>query len=293
MSIGQYPRGITMKFYNEEFLLPFWLKHHREMFDTGILINWHSTDNSVDICKELVPDWKIITPKGKTFSTVNGDEESTKAERLLGKMWKCSLNATEFFLCSNMDTLIQVATSNKYRVVYPARVAVLVDKPDSIGRTIDQDKSLILQCKEGIITPCRRKIAGLKDIKPYVYDGLKLDGDGNWTCVHHRVFHNHEHGRYTKGFHRSKHANHLIGSDYMIAWFLYAPWEQVRHRIYQWKGQKPESDLKKGWGTHHFRTPKQVDERFDDISWRMEDISRDRRYKDILLRWGKKYAQKK
>lgn len=282
--------GITMKFYNEEFLLPFWLKHHREIFDVGILINWHSTDNSVDICKELVPDWKIITPKEKQFSTVNGDVESTKAEIMLGKgMWKCTLNVTEFFLCPNVHTMTQIAQDNKCNVIYPERVAALVDRPDYVGYEIDSDKSLILQCSNGIIVP--RIVRGERSVNilPHVYDGLAVKNNREWTCVHHRIMHNQEHGRYTKGFHRSKlnKKDRLIASQYYIVWFLYAPWTYVRHRIYQWKGRKPKSDLEENWGTHHFRSPEEVDKRFEDLSWRMECVFDDRRYKDTVARWEK------
>ena len=38
-------------FYNEEYLLPWWLAHHTKLFDHGILINKGSTDRSVEICK--------------------------------------------------------------------------------------------------------------------------------------------------------------------------------------------------------------------------------------------------
>jgi len=31
--------------YNEEYLLPFWLKHHKKIFDHGVIIDNFSTDN--------------------------------------------------------------------------------------------------------------------------------------------------------------------------------------------------------------------------------------------------------
>ena len=45
-------------FYNEEYLLPWWLMHHTKIFDHGILINRGSTDRSVEICKLLAPTGK-------------------------------------------------------------------------------------------------------------------------------------------------------------------------------------------------------------------------------------------
>lgn len=51
-------RTVLCHFYNEEYLLPWWLKHHRSMFDHGALIDHGSTDNSLDICRQLVPEWR-------------------------------------------------------------------------------------------------------------------------------------------------------------------------------------------------------------------------------------------
>ena len=42
---------VISHFYNEEYLLPWWLAHHTKLFDHGILINKGSTDRSVEICK--------------------------------------------------------------------------------------------------------------------------------------------------------------------------------------------------------------------------------------------------
>ncbi|MBJ3789276.1 glycosyltransferase family 2 protein, partial [Bacillus sp. OA1] len=44
-------KTIISHFYNEEYLLPWWLMHHTKIFDHGILINRGSTDRSVEICK--------------------------------------------------------------------------------------------------------------------------------------------------------------------------------------------------------------------------------------------------
>ena len=39
--------------YNEEYLLPFWLNHHKDIFDDIIIIDYNSTDKSLEICKEI------------------------------------------------------------------------------------------------------------------------------------------------------------------------------------------------------------------------------------------------
>ena len=51
-------RTVISHFYNEEYLLPWWLMHHTKIFDHGILINRGSTDRSVEICKLFAPTGK-------------------------------------------------------------------------------------------------------------------------------------------------------------------------------------------------------------------------------------------
>jgi hypothetical protein len=46
-------KTVISHFYNEEYMLPWWLKHHRQYFDHGILIDYGSTDKSLDIIKKI------------------------------------------------------------------------------------------------------------------------------------------------------------------------------------------------------------------------------------------------
>ena len=55
-------------FYNEEFLLPYWIRHHASMFDHAVLIDYGSTDNSRQIIQDLAPStWSVILSKNKKF----------------------------------------------------------------------------------------------------------------------------------------------------------------------------------------------------------------------------------
>ena len=40
---------IITNIFNEEYLLPFWLDYHRRIFDHGIVIDYDSTDRSIEI----------------------------------------------------------------------------------------------------------------------------------------------------------------------------------------------------------------------------------------------------
>ena len=60
-------KTVLTHFYNEEYLLPWWLDHHKKYFDHGILIDYASTDKSVEIIKEICPTWTEVKSKNEFF----------------------------------------------------------------------------------------------------------------------------------------------------------------------------------------------------------------------------------
>jgi hypothetical protein len=97
-------RTIISHFWNEEYLLPWWIKHHREMFDEAVLINWGSTDRSVaEIRKHAPSRWKVVDTKWKLPMDDNAcfaaalDEEVIEIESGLTG-WRICLNTTEFLI---------------------------------------------------------------------------------------------------------------------------------------------------------------------------------------------------
>ncbi len=94
-------RTVLCHFYNEEWLLPFWLKHHREIFDHGIMINYASTDRSVDIIRELCPTWQVVNSRNHEFEPCAIDSEVREYEQSL-EGWRVCLNVPEF-LVGNYD----------------------------------------------------------------------------------------------------------------------------------------------------------------------------------------------
>jgi len=83
------------------------------VFDHGIMIDYHSTDRSVEIIKELCPTWEIRThvPRDASVDTHNQDfldshwidQEVMSIEHGLDG-WRMTLNITEF-LYGNTDHL--------------------------------------------------------------------------------------------------------------------------------------------------------------------------------------------
>ena len=86
---------IISHIYNEEYLLPFWLNHHKDMVDHGVIIDYRSTDNSLSIIKQTCPTWEIITTRNSCFKASDIDSEVMDIENKIEGI-KIVLNTTEF-----------------------------------------------------------------------------------------------------------------------------------------------------------------------------------------------------
>jgi|DEB19_MinimDraft_3_1074340.scaffolds.fasta_scaffold42494_2 hypothetical protein len=87
-------KTLISHFYNEEYLLPWFLNHHKKIFDHGIMIDYHSTDSSCDIIRTICPDWEIIKSKNQYFDPQPVDNEVVEIESRIDG-WKICLNVTE------------------------------------------------------------------------------------------------------------------------------------------------------------------------------------------------------
>jgi len=83
--------------YNEEFLLPFWIKHHVENFSDGIVIDFHSSDRSLEIIEEFAPHWKVIKSPIQYFEAETLDRLIESVESTILGVRIC-LNVTEFLI---------------------------------------------------------------------------------------------------------------------------------------------------------------------------------------------------
>jgi hypothetical protein len=87
--------------FNEEYLLPFWLNHHKDIFDHGIIIDYNSTDSSLDICRKICPTWEIRQSRNEFFDAIDVDAEVMDIEKSITG-FKIALNVTEF-LCAHVN----------------------------------------------------------------------------------------------------------------------------------------------------------------------------------------------
>ena len=106
--------------FNEEYLLPFWLEHHKQIFDHGVIIDYCSTDRSVEIIKKYCPTWEIIKTQNlnengtPNFEAILVDLEVNNVEERING-YKICLNTTEFLLITkSKDELINYLSKNVY-----------------------------------------------------------------------------------------------------------------------------------------------------------------------------------
>jgi ectoine hydroxylase-related dioxygenase (phytanoyl-CoA dioxygenase family) len=106
--------------FNEEYLLPFWLEHHSQIFDHGIIIDYCSTDRSIEIINKMCPGWQVVTTKNlnengtPNFEAKLVDMEVKEIESTIDG-YKMCLNTTEFLIITkDKNDFINSLQKNKY-----------------------------------------------------------------------------------------------------------------------------------------------------------------------------------
>jgi len=211
--------------YNEEYLLPFWLNHHKKIFDKIIIVDHHSTDNSVKICKEIIPDCEIIPHPSKEFASKEHDIYLMELERKIEGI-KIILNTTEFLLCNK--PINKVFENNKKQ-----SIGVSCWSPYSLNEYNPQNNYELF-----------RNLSN-KDIKFH---------NDRWF----RYIHNYPDGNYQIGRHFSNH-NIEHTNDMHIVWFGFYPLnEKLLERKLHVKDNIPLTDRKprpgfpNGFAWQHF-----------------------------------------
>jgi Glycosyl transferase family 2 len=132
---------IITHFYNEEYLLPRWLKHHKELFDHGILVDYRSTDNSREIINELCPDWEVLYSKNQYFDASAIDNEIMEIESRVQGL-KTSITVTEFFY-GDYSLIKEYDEPNQI-------VAPIISVIDTEWGRFDENKSMLSQITHGV-----------------------------------------------------------------------------------------------------------------------------------------------
>lgn len=223
-------------FYNEEFLLPFWIKHHKKLFGDAIMIDYKSTDNSVAIIKELAPDWKIITTRNEYFNGADIDSEVMDIESTVSG-WKVCLNTTEFLLCPNLEDYL-----NDFEIQYPnlgvrTTAIYMVDPPELENENVDTNKLLISQKHWGYFED--------EQSSPMIWCPTT-----NHTVRpprKSRLIHNKSHGAYQVGRHDTNHSCHKDPNLY-LCWFNWSPYKYISKRKINIYNKTSPNEQRQGLG---------------------------------------------
>jgi len=242
---------IISHIFNESFLLPFWLNHHTQIFDHGVIIDYGSTDGSLDICRDLAPHWEVVRSRDDLFYAEGCDQQVMEQERRFPD-WKMALNVTEFLFHPDPHRYLE-----EFDQEYPGAPALwtrsymMVDPIEMREVPVDPTVPLVLQRHHGIPAP---------------------DGWGR-----ERLLHRAADGRYYPGRHQSALPG-LNREDLLLLWYNYSPYEQIKHRKLQIQKQLPQSDIDLGRGHHHIRTEEQLDAEYVEVAARTTDLQQDPLY---------------
>lgn len=203
---------LISSFYNEEYLLPWWLNWHKDIFDHGVLFDYFSTDRSVEIINEICPTWEVRETRNEDWSFVDNDKEFMEAESEFDG-YKMVLTTTEF-LVGELPELPSQPTC------YSMPFFRLVDTVPEEYPTYD--KNLVDQKSIGFIDKSSKR----------------------------RFLHNYTDGEYGVGRHDTSLDHEDV--DMWIYKYVFSPWtEEFIERRLQMKKYINEKEVKRGWGVHH------------------------------------------
>lgn len=222
-------KTIICHFFNEEFLLPYFLKWHKNFFTDGIFINYGSTDNSCDIIRELCPSYEIVKPKyNNGFHARDLDREVVDAEKSC-EGWKLCMNVTEFVFHDDFGKYLDSQPETVKGIWLPV-ISMVENERVERNIPIVDDKHLVLQRTHGQFG----------------------HGVVRNTC-NGRLVHRSDHGHYVGyGRHSSSLSGVISPGDAYHLWFGWSPWtEQFIKRKDQIKGKITDEDMKAmALGTH-------------------------------------------
>ena len=215
--------------FNEEYLLPFWLHHHKDMFDEIIVIDYNSTDKSMEICKKICPECKIIKTRNEYFDAQEIDKEFMDIENTIEGI-KIVLNTTEFLFCekSIKDLFISHTEPISYLIT--------------------------------AVSPYSRNSYDINNNYELFANLFNDDVVYNQDRLGTRQIHNFPNGRYHTGRHFTSNISVPTNKAHII-WMGYYPMnDNLLKRKLQIQQNIPQRDKDLGFGFHHlFSKDKMLD----------------------------------
>jgi len=226
---------------NEQYLLRWWLKHHYEKFDYGVIVDYNSTDKSLDVVRELAPNWQIIQSRNLFLDSIECDREIVDIQKSLYEKypdaWIVTLTVTEF-LIGNTNILDEKTDKQKVFIpVYP-----MVDSEENYLKEPDPNLSLVQQRTNGIHWTNPNIIC---------YTNLEAGGYFNKDC---RCLHNYpvDYLEVQGGRHYSV-DRQFISTEFGILWYFFSPYtEKFINRRLSIKNYASDQDKRKNRGVQHY-----------------------------------------
>lgn len=178
-------RVLLTHFSNEELLLPFWIQQHAPLFDHAVLINYNSTDSSLEILSALAPaSWKIVTTTTSNFTSLQSDEELMQYESLFPFAWKIVLTVGEFLTITPTEWDSMLDSYEKTGVNLIRFPSFTIVGNDSVP--LAHSPSLALQRYQYAINPRQpREWFGLNRFSRFMHRSLRITyGSGRHFLVY-------------------------------------------------------------------------------------------------------------
>ena len=261
---------IISQFYNEEFLLPYWIEHYSHIADHVVFIDYASTDNSLKIIEEMSPGWTVLPSKLDVFDAHLNELQIMDVEKQFPGDWKLSVNTTEFLVFPQFSMFKDSA----FRAIKLPNY-VMVESEETFNTSLIENYPLIFQRTHGYLDTPYRQRGGPR----FIHRGTPDEyGPGQ------RVY---PLGRDTMDIHP------IVEPEFaFLAWWGWSPFPQSIPRKLQIQKRVPESDLKKGYGHQHFG-PGDIElkeehllERLQSERSRSGNLLQDNNFKEALLLWN-------
>ncbi|CAF1591447.1 unnamed protein product [Rotaria magnacalcarata] len=224
------PVLLISHFFNEEFLLPYWIRHHASMFDMAILIDYNSTDQSLEIIRREAPtSWKVVSSRNKYFNGQLIDDEVIEYEKMHSNAWKIVLNTPEFLIHSNLRQMLADIESN-----------------DSV-KTF-RFRSLIMSGNDSV--PLKQFTSLVKQRSQYTYRPTYADEKFGITS-YSRFIHCNPFAKYDTGRHTIRDTVWKWAPIGFIAKYQYTPWPEIIKRKLQIRTRIPLTEFLAGGGIQH------------------------------------------
>jgi len=244
---------------NEELLLPHWIAHHRPIFDSVTIIDYASTDSSLDIIRTLAPEWRILRSQNINFDANNADFEVMQIEFYLSG-WKIALNTTEYVVCTNLEQLVMNAENAGYHGIVGEASFILHDKLRLGFANIENERPILEQFNYGWQEPPDK-------------------------MFRRRLLHRWPTGSYSVGRHSWMRGPTANSSDLLYASLVYAPWDQAMiNRKIAIGSQVSEHDRKIGLGNHHHLSAIELEDTFNKSIAEAVDLHQNNYWHRIVLR---------